>query len=395
MIIGLYGIHGVYNFGCEAIVRGAVKLIDKLYPDAQIIYYSYSYDYDSVALNDLYISIREVFPKKNMFMRLENKGKTLLNMDERVLFFDYKKIIDEVDMIFSIGGDIYTIPEAVRKVSIYPYYNQIIDFCNRVIDAGKQVVIYGASIGPFGEYKKAIDYYKKNLSRYKMIICREKETINYLKNIDINNVCFFPDPAFQVESPNDGESEKKYIAVNLSPLSVMEIYGTIDSHVYGKMAALLDQIYEKYQKELLFIPHVLSKDINDNDEQFLKQIQLLMKNKEYVKFADYSNGFLGIKEQLRECYITVSARMHCAINSVVENVPVILLSYSQKSIGMCKYIYHNKNWVIDLNKIEIELIPVIDEMWNRKEEISMYLEQRNVDIDADYQNGVGMLSTLI
>lgn len=161
MIIGLYGIHGVYNFGCEAIVRGAVKLIDKLYPDAQIIYYSYSYDYDSVALNDLYISIREVFSKKNMFMRLENKGKTLLNMDERVLFFDYKKIIDEVDMIFSIGGDIYTIPEAVRKVSIYPYYNQIIDFCNRVIDAGKQVVIYGASIGPFGEYKKQLTITRK------------------------------------------------------------------------------------------------------------------------------------------------------------------------------------------------------------------------------------------
>jgi len=40
MRIGLYGIGGVYNFGCEAIVRGAYKVIQGLYPGADIVYFS-------------------------------------------------------------------------------------------------------------------------------------------------------------------------------------------------------------------------------------------------------------------------------------------------------------------------------------------------------------------
>ena len=59
MRIGLYGILGVYNFGCEAIVRGACQLIQRLYPEAQIIYFTYSYDYDKEALQDLRRTVRE------------------------------------------------------------------------------------------------------------------------------------------------------------------------------------------------------------------------------------------------------------------------------------------------------------------------------------------------
>ena len=51
MKIGLYGIYGVYNFGCEAIVRGAVKLIHDLYPSAEIIYFTYNFEYDRNVLD--------------------------------------------------------------------------------------------------------------------------------------------------------------------------------------------------------------------------------------------------------------------------------------------------------------------------------------------------------
>lgn len=35
MNIGLYGIYGVYNFGCEAIVRGTVQFIERVYPEVR------------------------------------------------------------------------------------------------------------------------------------------------------------------------------------------------------------------------------------------------------------------------------------------------------------------------------------------------------------------------
>lgn len=386
MTIILYGIRGVYNFGCEAIVRGAVRLIKNCCADTEIIYYSFSYDYDKAALKDLPLIIRPMPSKKTFLMRVENKAMTLLNMKKRVLYFDYEKVIEEGNIIFSIGGDIYTIPKVVRQAPRYSYYNQLVDFCNRAIEKEKSVVVYGASIGPFGVYQKAVAYYRDNLKRYRLILCREEETIKYLDQIGLNNTRFFPDPAFQVKltSTFDCQSIKKYIAVNLSPLSVKEIYGKVDDAVCQRMAVLMDKIFDKYGLKLLFVPHVISKDVDDNDELFLKQIRSKMKYGDQTELADISGGFLGIKKQLRACFITVTARMHCAINSAVENVPPIFLSYSRKSIGMCEYIYGNRKWAIDLNRIESELLPTIDDMWKQKEALSEYLIQRNVDIEKDY-----------
>jgi polysaccharide pyruvyl transferase WcaK-like protein len=53
MKVGLYGILGVYNFGCEAIVRGAYNFIRTVYPESEIVYFSYSPEFDKRALADL------------------------------------------------------------------------------------------------------------------------------------------------------------------------------------------------------------------------------------------------------------------------------------------------------------------------------------------------------
>ena len=105
-----------------------------------------------------------------------------------------------------------------------------------------------------------------------------------------------------------------------------------------------------------------------------------MKHKNNVTFADCSGGFLGIKKQLRECKIVISARMHCAINAVCENVPTIFLSYSQKSIGMCKYVYGDDKWVILLNEIQTNLIEKAKEMLDDRETIIQVLSRRNREI---------------
>ena len=133
MRVGLYGISGVYNFGCEAIVRGAVNLISSIHPTARITYYSYSIEYDTKALSDLNIHIVGLNTNKSFLNRLSSKVRTLLHLDKRQLFFDYKRIIDENDIIMSIGGDIYTIPKHVRQQKKYSYYNPLVDFCDRAI----------------------------------------------------------------------------------------------------------------------------------------------------------------------------------------------------------------------------------------------------------------------
>lgn len=397
MRIGLYGILGVYNFGCEAIVRGACQLIRRLYPEAQIVYFTYSYDYDKKALQDLNLEIRPIELKATFWDKVQHKIKVKLNSERCGFYFDFDSVIGSVDMIFSIGGDIYTIPKFLRAQNAYPYYNSLVEFCDRAIDAGKDVVVYGASVGPFGNYKKAIDYYKKNLSRYKMIICREEESVNYLNSLGLRNTCFFPDPAFQVKAVDRTPLQPKYIGINLSPLSLKEIYGKHSEETYVNYAKMIDSVFESTHKDILLIPHVISKDEMDDDESFLHKLKILTKpeTQQHIHFADWKGGFLGLKPQLKECYLVISARMHCAINAIDENIPAIFLAYSQKSIGMCKYIYGNCDYLIDLKAIETELIKKVQIVFRNSDNLSAKLELRNKEIEQYYKDNLNNVKRIL
>lgn len=375
--VGLYGIYGTYNFGCEAIVRGAVKFIRNHFTDCEIVYFSYSYEFDKKALGDLDIRIVPVENKRTFIVRAINKALSIMKLEKRLFTIPFKEIVNQIDVIFSIGGDIYTIPAYLREKQKYPYYNHLVDFCNAAISRGKSVIVYGASVGPFGKYQKAVDYYAKNLRKYTKILCREQDSVDYLKKFGLDNITFFPDPAFTVRSEQTEDAEKQYIGVNLSPLSLNETNGGYGAEEVKSMAALMDRLIEKTNEKLLFVPHVVSEDPNDNDALFLKAICKEMAHKDCVSFADYSGGFLGIKKQLRACKAVIAARMHCAINAICENVPTLFLSYSQKSIGMCKYVYGNEKWVIKLSNIDADLISKVKELLENREEVCQALINRN------------------
>lgn len=386
MRIGLYGIYGVYNFGCEAIVRGACRWLRDLYSDCKIIYFSYNFNYDRKMLANLDVEVEEVVRDRNFFKRCINKGRRILHSECLIMDIPFRSMMERVDMILSIGGDIYTIPQILQEQIKYPYYNHLIDFCNQAIQYGKKVVVYGASVGPWGEYSRAVRYFTDNMKRYAAILCREYSSVEYLESLGFENVLFFPDPAFQL---GEGKKEKgKYIGINLSPLSVRELYGAGGDTQIEKFAEVLDEVYEHLGIELLFIPHVLSEDDNDNDLMFMEKIRKKMACKDHVRMADSKEGFMGIKGQIRSCHMVISARMHCAINAVEENVPTIFLAYSQKSIGMCEYVYGNRKWVIDIRRLEDELLSRMDEMWKDREGISRSLEESNQRIRGDYKKNL-------
>lgn len=391
--IALYGIQGVYNFGCEAIVRGAYSFVKLLYPDSEVYYYSYASKNDKKVLADLDLQIIPIEMNRNYIKRGVNKIAKTIGYNKRLLLFDINKIINNVDMIVSIGGDIYTIPQVLREKKKYPYYNPLVDFCGKAIKKGKKVIVYGASVGPWGSYRKAINYNVNALRKYKMILCREKESIEYLNNLGLKNVVFFPDPAFQIRLGKC--REKRYIGVNFSPLSLKELYGSYDDAHIEMFAKLMDELYETIGINLLFIPHVLSNSELDNDLIFMKKIAKRMQHQDKVDFADFSKGFIGLKKYISQCYVVVAARMHCAVNAIDENIPAIFLSYSQKSIGMCKYIYGNDKYLINLKDIRSELIDKVTMAVQESESLSKILEVRNLEIKQYYESNLDMVRDIL
>ena len=298
----------------------------------------------------------------------------MLKIGYQIPYDDYNDIIKNVDVIISVGGDIYTIPAYLREKKKYPYYNRLVDFGNIVLSQNKKIIIYGASIGPFGKYQKAIMYYKEHLKRVDLIVAREKSTLQYLQEIGVsNNVVFLPDPAFSLrQNVKYSKNHSKTIGVNLSGLSLIETYGKISNESIRLLAEVIEKIIDNTGCRICFIPHVFSPYEIDNDFIIQRKIIDFLNEsyRERVTITD-SNTFLAVKNELSQCSMVVAARMHCAINAMSEGIPTILLSYSDKAKGMCEFVYGNTKWVYDIKELNSDkFINLIKDMLEHRDEIN-------------------------
>lgn len=386
MKIGLYGIDGLYNYGCEAIVRGTEIMLHRLNPSFEIIYYSRRAEQDCKAIADIPVKIENINRKLTVFQRLINKFSRIFIGYNIFSDYNYKKVCQECDVIISIGGDIYTIPKYQQNKNIKRISLEIVRFGEYVKKHKRTLIIYGASIGPFGSQKKIVDYFKRHLEKVDLILCREEKSIEYLKTIGIyKNVELFPDPAFGVEGKFEVKlADKEYVGVNLSALSLKEIYGEVSTESEKKLAGLIDALAIETKKKVMLIPHVFSPGNSiDNDYLFLEKIQKMLKTESVL--VKQQAGFIGLKKELQKCSFVVAARMHCCVNAVCEEIPTIFLAYSQKAEGMVRFVYGSDKWLILLENIEDQLINLGKAILEDRETINKNLEKKIQEIRI-YQN---------
>lgn len=388
LIIGLYGISGLYNYGCEAIVRGTVHILRQLCPSCQIIYFSRMSQEDRLVIDDLGIEVVQITRKADLFCRIINKVMQQFRLRLRIPFDDYKKICMKVDVVFSIGGDIYTIPKAAIVDENYVCHNRLVQFGEYALTRGKKIVIFGASIGPFGLISGNIKYFMCHFNKASYIVCREEISIEYLrKYIITQNVEMFPDPAFFVLDDKDYSYQKcGYIGLNLSEFSCKVFFGDLDTKKKQNIAELICKIIKHTGRKILLIPHVVLKtDRLDNDLIFLKDLYSFVPN-EYrssVILIDNCPSFIATKRILRKCDMVIAARMHCAINALSEGVPSILLSYSEKSKGVAEYIYGSRKWVISIGDIEEKLLALTLDMLKQLGTLEKCINEKIVFIRSD------------
>lgn len=390
-IVALYGIGGLYNYGCEAIVRGTTFLLQQANPNVYIIYYTPRKSEDEKIIADLGIEVKQIVSRHlSLWKRIYNKISKKMYSAKRFSIEDFDNIVASCDILVSIGGDIYTIPEYLRKQNKYNYYNSLIEIGKRIEAERKKMIIIGASIGPFGEYKAAVEYYKTGLSKVNLILAREKQCIDYLNSIGAGqNTMFMPDPAFYVRvvgSDSDVgvaamhhkeiSNKEQYVGINLSPLSLIEVYGEVTEEESMSQVYMIQSVMDATGLEAMLIPHVLSPNENDNDYKYLKKVYERMdsehqKNTILVK----PESFLDVKNYVHKCRFVIAARMHCAVNSLCEGVPVLLLSYSSKSIGMAEYVYGNRNWVLPLKSSIQEIIDKAVELNSQSDILSVRIQE--------------------
>ena len=360
----LIGIGGVYNYGCEAIVRGTVNILRLISPSIEVYYASYNVMDDRKRLADCNVNIIERPKRKRWTCRnILRKCLSYIGISYP-LPYDKTDWLDNFDTVFSIGGDIYTLSHTGNFDKSLPL------FMEKCQQKGKKYILWGASVGKFEKNPTALAFYRAHLPKIDLIVAREKNTVDYLRSLNVSDhVYLAPDPAFFVEIPENVQKEantRLTIGINLSPLSALYEYGSIKVSIQ-KQSSAIERLIAQLDCQILLLPHVMSANPRDNDFVYLQEIYKNVNEpyKQNIRLIDNDPGFVGLKPILYECDFIIAARMHCAINAITMHVPTLLLSYSEKAKGMAEFVYNSNQAVITLSEFENTML-IVDKLrnWN-------------------------------
>ncbi len=394
----LYGIYGVYNYGCEAMVRGTESILRQVWPDAEIRYASMSPEDDRRRLHDTQVKVIASRPYRKFSLRnVLRKASETLPWDALLRASGFR-FVDGADIAMSIGGDLYTLlPDG-------SYNKNILRFGDYAVRRGKPVVLWGASVGPFDQDSKIERLFAEHLKLMSLITSREPASTAYLSSIGVeDNVVECADPAFVVRSDvtwvprGDG---KLRIGMNFSPLATRSAGEQANTEVIaGRFADTISAIIRELDAEVVLLPHVVnSLDESDDDLRFLKSVARLVRPEVSGRLSvvDDDPGFLGVKKVITQCDLVVAARMHCAVNAMAAGVPTILVSYSQKSVGMAQYVYGHTRWVVPVQDVCANtLLPKITDMLSQREDLARHFACRLPEIQADARRPVEALARLL
>jgi len=400
--IYIYGISGVYNYGCEAMIRGISSELKEVIPNTEIIYKSFSFEEDSRALSDCTtIRIEElkriVNPMHKKAIRFLRRTFNIARPEDRLgIETDW---IRECDALIIIGGDIFDLTPNQRSAP--EYHNERIYVSQIVKRNHGKVILWGISVGNFDCNPNAkstlLRYFKETVD---FAIIRDEKSYAYLKSNGISNIALCSDPAFIQRTVQIENNLKNILGINLSPLAnrYLNLRKT-DEEWIEIWADIITKIFNTSQfDELYLIPHVVNQlKKNDDDYWYLAEIShRLEKNNIPTFLVPGGLGFLGVKKYIMKCKLIFAARMHCAINSITCGVPTIFFAYSQKSFGMCKHVYGTEKYVLDMNKlIDHYNDEIVCRFINEIDDIKKYLSHRNKDLYNSAKSAINYVVNII
>lgn len=349
MNVFLYEHSGSLNHGCEAIVRGTQRILNKaMKNDVRYVLSSYNAQEDA-GLGG--IEVRQFLPRALSAAEiLVSTFKVKVKKDERYSIIkqneNFLKSAQQGDICLSIGGDTYC------------YGDNIIprELTNELLSSGKKCVLWGCSVGQEDLTAEKI----KTLSNFTAIFARESLSYELLKKYN-KNTYLYADPAFalQIQQPplslNFPQGET--VAINLSPLVLNK-----NKNLFSAAEGLINYIIDNTNMNVLLVPHVVQK--NNDDSIILRNLLRKTKRDSRVALVPDNLNAGEYKYIISKSRFFIGARTHATIAAYSTGVPTLALGYSVKARGLARDIFGSERFVIDSKKVVSpdELISAFDEL---------------------------------
>lgn len=343
--IVLYLHSGSKNHGCEAIVRGTVKVLENII-DTKMTLLSQEKSEDLIygidKLIDVETGMQNINKKSFDFFKayIDLKLKKDTSKMDALQYKVGLNYIDKDSIIISIGGDTYCYSNVYSHLEINKMYRK----------KAKKSILWGCSVEPdlFKDDKIA-----KDISEYSLIIARESISYEALKKIN-KNTYLYPDPAFQldiedVELPN-GFLENNTIGINLSPL-IMKCEEK-EGITLSNYESFIQYIIDNSDMNVVLIPHVVWEH-NDDREPLNKLYEKFKSSNRVVMIKEDYNA-MQLKSIISKCKMFIGARTHATIAAYSTCVPTLVIGYSVKAKGIAKDIFGTyENYVLPVQSLSL------------------------------------------
>ena len=386
MKIALYGNGSSGNHGCEAIVRGTVKLLGSETNSFRIQSENPQEDqfYGLEALAQVCPAKSE--RKKDLrfltaYARLKLTGN-YTDMDGLYYLPGVREAGTTANVALSVGGDNY----CYGGTGIYAYLNRAYK------KHGVKTVLWGCSIEPDVVVQKDV---AKDLARYDLIVARESITYEAVKQVQENTI-LAPDPAFFMEpmvcNLDDRLRTGDVIGINISPMIISS--EKKQGMVYENYRQLVQYILSETDASVALIPHVVWES-NDDRKVLQRLYNDFDRDPRLVLVEDHSAPEL--KYIISKCSFFVGARTHATIAAYSSCVPTLVVGYSVKARGIARDLFGTEDGYVlpvqDLQQPE-QLTKAFCELYEKRSQIAAHLNEIMPDYLASAQAAVAAINRL-
>lgn len=309
----------------------------------------------------------------SIFRILDRRPDRLLKESEKEAI----KILADADLVVGVGGG-YIREEAglLKVIDLILTLRMLFLSCLM----GKTTVLYSQSIGPFGNSMQE-KLAGCILRRMQLIETRESISAALLRKMGVkeDRLLESVDAAFLVrkqmdmplELPEAFKEIKRDFAGPLVGVTARKWLDAKAQDVFEKeMASALDQIVQRYDARIVFIPQTTVVRHQDDDRIVQKRIFDQMLEKESAIFLDgaYAHQMLlGIYGGLD---LLIGTRFHSAIFALTGRVPALVIAYEHKAEGIMKDL-GLQDWVIGIK--EVDAVSVVNRFDRLNREKEVYL----------------------
>ena len=366
------------NRGCEAIVRGTVAILRRHFEGPRFFVCSQFYSQKHLqrqqqAEKDLDLVHARMdrlpnFPKRRFLIRvLWTLYKMFPSARRNHIYGQMLGKLKDSLAVLSIGGDNYSMD-----------YNSLLNFTD-LDDLAEsrraRLVIWGASVGPFDKDPALEKRMGDHLQRQPAIFVRESRSMKYLEGIGVRqNVHETVDPAFAMDAqePPDAAAYPPLegsIGLNFSPLMANYICGGNRETYRSLCADVTRAILDKFDRPILFVPHVMDDDKDLDDHYFMEGVWEAVDSSR-ITLLDPCYNAAETKWFISRCHVFAGGRTHSTIAALSSEVPTLSFGYSFKAEGLNHDVYGHQSYCISAAQFSPEnIVKTLEKLLNDRERV--------------------------